>query len=894
MRPHSHGAPTPPSLAVSDIVRSPATLLITCIAGLLVWLPAPSDGADYQALLTQAREAARGRDFPGIVAAYELAAQAATGNQGRARAWFELAGHLDRADQRTGAIRYLEKTAALEPATNWRRPCLERLAHLYRRMGKLKEAVGAYERLGKMAGDDPGLAEMGLWGQANVYRQMGDPQKAAEVARRLLADHPDGRYATFATGVLIDESVRRREFQRAAELARREAKRENGDAGALLTVASRMQAAGALDKALALAQEYVGLRPDSAGAYHIVYNLHEQRGSLDEYEAQLNEGANATDAKPGDLRRLADLYERRGKFAQALDVLARLLDRAPTDAAVAASAGRMAMRAGRPRAALPYYERAVRLQPDNLRLLNEFGGIYAQIGDKLRALELWQKACRYDPADVASARALGRQLHARGYYQDAAQVYLASRQATGDAAVLATDLAQEYEALLQIDKAVAEYLVAMRAQPGAGGIAGARLRLLSSDKAAGPEVVAALQQHQQSGDLPGRALIALGLAYLASGRRDDASRVLEGIASSPELGPDLVQLGAELEYAGDRRGALAAYDALRKGALAPDMTAVMILRHSALLSQMGRWREAAEVLRGAPARGVSPDLANQVGLALADILVLQAADAEGAAELYVAVLTDSTIPEHRQAAAWGLADCSFAAGKYDDARLAYGELMDMEPPPQGPPAPPFAVIEGLVALPRPDSPAPGRPAGRAYGAYRLAEIELRLGRTEQAARLFEQMAQDYPSSNYANDALSRRLLISSKFTGESPAEPKYIEALGLIDRGQANKADRLLDMISSLGPEEPLADAAALLRADARARFGAPLRAAELYVKLATRFPQSPLAPEGLLRAGRLAAGREGGREEALKLLRLVLTQYADSPEAAQAELEIEELLRGR
>jgi len=87
--------------------------------------------------------------------------------------------------------------------------------------------------------------------------------------------------------------------------------------------------------------------------------------------------------------------------------------------------------------------------------------------------------------------------------------------------------------------------------------------------------------------------------------------------------------------------------------------------------------------------------------------------------------------------------------------------------------------------------------GPTYGAYQLAEIEFRSGHVKAATQQFERLAKGHPNSEYANNALERALLLSTEFTGESPAEPKFIEALGLggsrgAGTGRAHPEDDLL------------------------------------------------------------------------------------------------------
>lgn len=191
-----------------------------------------------------------------------------------------------------------------------------------------------------------------------------------------------------------------------------------------------------------------------------------------------------------------------------------------------------------------------------------------------------------------------------------------------------------------------------------------------------------------------------------------------------------------------------------------------------------------------------------------------------------------------------------------------------------------------------DLPRLPRPTGPDYAAFQLAEIAFRQGNRVKAAEQFEALAKSRPDSPFANDALSRVLMIRLDFTGESPSEAKYLEALQALDRGELDKARRSLQMISSLGPDEALADDAALLLAQGLARFGTPQEALHEYGELFRRFPESPLIPGALLEASRIAAGHAEARPQAVEWLRQIQSRWPSSPQAGEADAELGKVLR--
>jgi len=825
--------------------------------------------------------------------AFESAAELAETDVQRASAWFELATFMERMHQPKPASTCLEKLVGLDPPTTWHAPALDRLARVYQRLGKLDEAAQTYARLAQLPDVSPRMVEIAIWGQARMYQQLGRMDKAVEAARKLLDEHPDSAYAGAATATLVEGHVQKGELAEARRLADVEARREGGNAGLLMRVAADMKAAGLFEEALEALDTYTRLRSGDQGAYQLFYDIHSARGTLAEYQESLGNLADDAQRREEALRRLADLYSRQREPGKALATLERLIDLIPTDANLISSTARTAMHAGKREKAVELYERALALSPDSTPLRSELGDVYAEIGDKEKALETWKRAYRYSPENAMSVQMLGRHLHAHGYYQDAVNTYLEAREALGDPAAFAEELGEEYETLLWVDKAVVEYVTALSVATRMNMRAGRRLQMMAADEMLGPDVIRILEARRAKGDMPDGAVVALGLAHLKAGQPDKATEVFRALEGSEGQAMSLIQTASMLESRGDNSVALGLYEAAMRAALPAVVQGQVALRLAALHSGNGDWRRARDVLSVVDLEAVTANLASNVRLALGDVLILKAGDHESALPLYVHVLVNGD-DEQSLHAGWGLADCAFVAEEYAAAAKAYRELMAEEPGRDAPPPPPFGggMEPFMFTVPGPGFFEPERPMGVAYGAYQLAEIEFRSERFGRARKQFEQLAKEHPNSRYANDALERALLIATEFTGESPAEPKYVEALRLVDRGKLEEAVRILKMIHSLGPDEPLADDSALLHAAALSRFGDLDEAAEAYEAIPRRFPDSPLAAGALVQAARIVAREPAGREQALAILRGVMVDFPESPESAEAELVIDGLKR--
>ena len=864
---------------------------------LLAVLPACAAHAqegDFRSALMQARALVASGTPEQVSAAFRQAVEATGDPDERAQALFELARFLEARRLYREAAGAFEQIAALDPPSVLLPTALDHLGRVCLRFD-LPRAANAYERLERLPGIDRGFVEGALWGQARAYQQMGEMPKAVAAAEKLLAQFPDGRFAGMANGLRVEAAIERKDLSAAKKIAESEAAREGGNAGLLLQVASEMRAAGQAAAALEILEAYASRAPDNLTAEEMILEIHQTQGTLGEYEKQLQQKAKAAATRETALRRLADLYDRMERPADALKALRELLTVRPKDPEILARAARSAMQAGEPETAIAYYMDALETNPDNARVRSELGDLYLSRGERDRALEQWKRATRYDPGNAFTVQMLGRTLHERGMYADAVAAYQEARKAQGDPAAMALELGEEYEALLLIDKAVDEYLLAMAPGQPSAGIARIRLEALAADKVVGPEVVRELEARRGEPHFPAPALVALGIAHLSSGDPVKAREALSDLGRDAGDGALVASTAAMFEEQARPEAALALYEAAAEMPVEAAVYGQIADRRASLLLERGQWRDALDVLEAAVATDMPVALADSLRLKLGDVLALRAGDWEAAADWYATVAAESEDRQHRLHAAWGLADCAFVAGRYEEARSAYKALApEALTAEDGPPPVPFETVIGPMASAFDGLRQTGldRPAGPDYAGYQLAEIDFRTGEMKRAVEGFRQVASRYPDSPFANDALARELLIKSEFTGESPMEGKYIEALCLADRGESEKAQRLLSLIADLGPDEPLADDARFLQARTEERYGQAANASGLYVSLREKFPDSPLWPEALLRAAELVARDERERDVALELFRTVMAELPDSPEAARAELGIDRLQR--
>jgi TolA-binding protein len=417
------------------------------------------------------------------------------------------------------------------------------------------------------------------------------------------------------------------------------------------------------------------------------------------------------------------------------------------------------------------------------------------------------------------------------------------------------------------------------------------LERLVTDAIAGPEALEAVREHlAATGAAPDAERLALARVLLAADERETALGLLEGVAGA---GSAIADLGREARFRGDRVGA----SELLALALTMDLEeherADVALTLAMLQRDGGAWRQALQTLDATPALAGHPEAL----LMRARLLTDRARELEAAREAWDK-LAACAEARYREAAREGMADWLFASGRLDEAEAAYAELAEERPtdevgfePLWGelPPLPPGMLPPGIgIAAPPVEEAAAADPA---RAALRLAEIALRRGDLEAAEARFRFVVDEHPLGVYANDALERLAFMRENLDGEGGSEARYLEAIGLMERGEAAMARDLLLEIAGTR-DEPLADDALMALGEVRLMQGDARAAVETWLSLPERFAESMLAPGALLRAAEVLRGELADEAGAADALRRITEGYPDSAAADQARSELELLGR--
>lgn len=203
-------------------------------------------------------------------------------------------------------------------------------------------------------------------------------------------------------------------------------------------------ARGMPEEALAYCQRGIELDPNSAlGYFNLALALENPR--IKRYDEALAYYRKALEIKPAyslALANMAHIMVRKGRaalknndretaladFSQALSLVQSAVDIEPDNPSIWLNAGRSLYMMGNPKASIPYFERALALDPGFAKAHNNIGIAYSDLGDLARASRHLEASLALFPDDSVTMFNLGRMLEkmgqpdrARHYYRKTSQ-----------------------------------------------------------------------------------------------------------------------------------------------------------------------------------------------------------------------------------------------------------------------------------------------------------------------------------------------------------------------------------------------------------------------------------------------------------------------------------------
>jgi tetratricopeptide (TPR) repeat protein len=280
--------------------------------------------------------------------------------------------------------------------------------------GRLDEALSA---LGAAARLSPGLLEV-REARVDVLQARGDSAGAADELAALAALEPERPERTIAVGTAYARAGRHDAAVLSLGRAAERFPRSSAVFGALGAVWLRAAEGGdlvALDKAQAALARAASLDDPSAETLMLLGRARSLSGDLDGAERELRRAVERLPAPPEAFARLADVLERRRRWAEARDALveyATLVSGTPAVASAAPRIGALSMRIGDPHAAAYWYEKAIAESGPSGTLLHRLAEAEFNRGDTVRAGELVEEGLALEPAHDG-LRVLARTLGVR-------------------------------------------------------------------------------------------------------------------------------------------------------------------------------------------------------------------------------------------------------------------------------------------------------------------------------------------------------------------------------------------------------------------------------------------------------------------------------------------------
>ncbi|MFP4248568.1 MAG: tetratricopeptide repeat protein [Armatimonadota bacterium] len=837
----------------------------------------------YHDLMVGAREQIRAQQFDDAEATLGEAITKARSDDERAAAIFTLAAMLESRGEHEAAREVLKRALELEGGGDWLVRCLDRLGALSERLREHASAQRAWERMIEVLGEDAPQAGGILLDLARLARGSGELDRAADYLNAVLEDEAHAAWHDRAREALSEVHLTQGQFDRALGNARKID--DTSDRRRLeMRIAEGARSAGRLAQAEEIAWGILTDAPDYVPAMRLVYEAAAGQGAVEELRRGLQDEAEG-DGPEDALRFLAEIARWEDDSAASVAHFERLAQLRPKDAGVRVKLGEAALRADELEKAEAALREAVRLAADDRSALTRLAEVLVEKGATDEAVAALKRAVNYDPGESATVHSLNHALKRHSLHHERARIIEEAREATDDPRLMAYEMARAQIDLLRYEEAARELLLALGDDGVPARAIAAELERLVADELAGEDVLAAVRDYvDDSAHRSAPERLALGRVLLTAGDHERAASLLEG---TPGAGMAVADLAREAQMRHEDKLAATLYEMALTMEIRPEEVADVTLNLARLQRDAGDWRAALETLEDASVLDADPDAL----LLRAHLLTRHARRLDEARDAWDR-LTALAGGDSRYAVAAreGMADWLFASGRFDEAEQAYAELAGE--PAHGPsaqswdelpPLPPGLVLPGAVALPRAlehDASPPGR------AALRLAEIALRRGDLEEAEQRFRHVADAHGETAWANDALERLAFIRENLDGSGSAERRYFEALGLLERGEDRMARDLLLEIAGTR-DEPLADDALMALAEFRAAQGELQSAAEAWVSVAERFPESLRAPGALLRAGGVLRDL-GDFASAGEALRRILEDFPDSAAAHEASAELE------
>jgi tetratricopeptide (TPR) repeat protein len=710
------------------------------------------------------------------------------------------------------------KAATVNPSHHRAPEALALAADIIRKSGRSADAASLYEACLDMY-PDSGVAERVKFDLAFLYEGLGRREEAAAVLRALAAK--SGSAASERAGRELVQMFSRAGLLYEAETAASAflAVRP-GDVSVRLQLFNILMDRAKYAEAIPLIENLTNEQQDNRGLRELLFKAYRDAGRMKELVAALEQKKKSA---PGDLeavRRLKDLYVWDGKTIEAMLELETIVKAQPGSVEDAVELSKLYYKEQWVVKARETLERALEIKPGYEPALRELGALWFAEGELEKALEAWRAASAFNPSDAQSYYRMSGYLRQHRLYDMIIDLYKSGREALGQPALFARDMAWIFQMQMRNREAIEEYLKVVAETPGDAGAREAVFKLLEIE---GPESEGARMIESAADARPDNAELWLMAAETLMSRGDEsgAERRLQQISgarpdarsetarrlmsrSAPALAARMFESAAELE-SGDP---------------------------SVKLMQAGRaWLASGEAVKAENCfRKVADGFLNapQADEALAMIARIsnERGDVMSARGYFARLAAEHPGSPYRAFAELEEAVAAFKLGEREHAKEA---------------------LERLSGDPRAQ-----RFADRIL--FYLAEIERFSLRFEAAVELYLSLARRYPESRSVGDAISRALFLKDAET----ADQIHVQAITAAElkalAGDAEGAEAMLRGLLVALPDGAMKDHSAIMLAAMLEKEGKLEEAADAYSIVADATENKELKPQACARLASLLA----------------------------------------
>lgn len=525
----------------------------------------------------------------------------------------------------------------------------------------------------------------------------------------------------------------------------------------------------------------------------------------------------------GQFSRTADLnrrieqarsLERLRQYDRAAVLFERVLQDDPDNRSALNGALRLYFRLEAFDRAIPLLETHIAKSPDDSRLLGRLAEALFGAGRDGEAEEQIRSLLERFPQSESAVSQIANLHLDRQAYDRAIRTYLDGRKRLGKPEAFALALASAYTSAFEVPGAVREFTRWLTQQPAQSRIVNDRIDLLAaigSRELVEGALRSAVAEHRGSKD----AQDLIGSFYLRSGKTAEAlAAYREADRLDGDSGKYLVRYADWALREGHHQDAIDTYRELIGADGSETLHAEAYTGLALAFRKRGGMDDAAETYRQIIAQYPETGYRDEAMSNLAELHLVHYRDAPRALAMYRSLLAETSAPEYREKARYGIAECYVVLGSLEDAIVQYNAILDLE----------GEATEAET---------------RARTQYHLGELALFQNRLDDALGHFQQTADRFTGSPYANDALAWTILIAEGRQGGDGPLSDYIRSVLLRRQYRDQQALEACKSFVEENAESPIADTVILDIGMLLDRMGKPFQAVAALQDLIERQPES-------------------------------------------------------